>query len=66
MFLIIILAVFLLLFLTSGSSSSTVEKKECGPHVWKYKKQPGMEEIEYLQCENCNMFPGGNTEETND
>ena len=59
-FLIVLLVVFL--FFISGSSTEA-EKKVCHPHKWVYKKQPGVEQIEYLQCKSCDAFPGRNTEE---
>ena len=56
-FLIVLLVVFLFLFLTSGSETKKVNPCKTG-HKWVYKKQPDNEQIEYLQCEICDAFPG--------
>jgi len=32
-------------------------EKECPPHRWRSKKQPGSDQ-DYLQCEICEVFPG--------
>lgn len=34
------------------------EVNTCINHKWIYMKQPGEEDIQYLQCEVCKKFPG--------
>lgn len=40
-------------------------KKNCPPHKWVYRQQPGTEH-EYMICNTCGILPGESHSEVND
>lgn len=61
----LLLALFWIIFIFNIPSLPKQKKGDCPPHKWKWKKQPGMEDLEYLQCEKCGKFPGIEANEEN-
>ena len=55
-FMLLIIVGFLLI--TWADNLQVNYKPTCTQHKWVWKKQPGMEEVEYMQCEVCGKFPG--------
>jgi hypothetical protein len=53
---LIIISLILIPFLLSPPPKQN--NKFCDMHKWEYKKQPGDENTEYLQCSNCGFLPG--------
>lgn len=70
---IMVILVFVIVSIVTRSSRTMETKiaeaqrirEQCPPHKWTYRKQPGMDH-EYMICQTCGMFPGGQYTEGND
>lgn len=56
--LLMALAIWLvMIFTTNKAPEGPIRRNTCPPHAWRYHEQPGMEGVQYLQCDKCKGLP---------